>query len=310
MDRWLRGSTAAEPSPEPETDTLPVETVVNLAAEQPNDKGFSEIARLFRNSHAIAEPNSSSAEDQASHRQKMAATLRTWLGMDVALPRRSESLAGEVRTQDGVIIEHVAFPSEGSVLVPAWILRPERAASQTLPLEILLDARGKDVLVQQTDDDSPRMRARQGNLVVLPDLRTFGEACSTGTADVNAQALAWQRNSIVWGRPVTGMAVTDLQAVIDGMANRTYDDVDVDVNVQHVKLTANGSGDLAIAGLFAMLLDPRIMEADLDFAGACYEKRNLLLVPRVLLYGDIPRWAALVNDRQLQLRNVPPEAGE
>ncbi len=64
--------------------------------------------------------------------------------------------------------------------------------------------------------------------------------------------------------------------------------------MQHVKVVASGSGDLAIAGLFAMILDPRITDADLDFADACYEKRTLFLVPRVLLYGDVPRWAALV----------------
>ena len=98
--------------------------------------------------------------------------------------------------------------------------------------------------------------------------------------------------------------------MIDGIASQTYEDVDVDANVQHVRIVTSGSGDLAIAALFAMILDPRIVDADLDFANACYEKRNLLLVPRVLLYGDIPRWAGLVRDRKLQLRNVPPEAGE
>jgi pyrimidine-specific ribonucleoside hydrolase len=80
--------------------------------------------------------------------------------------------------------------------------------------------------------------------------------------------------------------------------------------VQHARIVTSGSGDLAIAALFAMILDPRIVDADLDFANACYEKRNLLLVPRVLLYGDIPRWAGLVGDRKLQLHNLPPEAGD
>ena len=71
-----------------------------------------------------------------------------------------------------------------------------------------------------------------------------------------------------------------------------------------------GSGDLAIAALFAMILDSRVSAADLDFAGASFGKRNLALVPRVLLYGDVPQWAALVADRKLRLRNVPPEAGD
>ena len=104
------------------------------------------------------------------------------------------------------------------------------------------------------------------------------------------------------------MAVTDLQAVIDGMASYTCDGVGATADTQHVRIVARGSGDLAAASLFAMILDPRVAEADLDFAHACYEQRTLMLVPRVLLYGDIPRWAGLVGDRQLQLHNVPPEA--
>ncbi len=48
LDRWLRGSTAAEPAAEPETATLPVDAVEQLAVEQPNDKGFGEISRLCR----------------------------------------------------------------------------------------------------------------------------------------------------------------------------------------------------------------------------------------------------------------------
>ena len=70
------------------------------------------------------------------------------------------------------------------------------------------------------------------------------------------------------------MAVTDLQVVIDGIASHTYEDVDVDANVQHVRIVTSGSGDLAIAALFAMILDPRIVDADLDFANACYEKSH------------------------------------
>jgi hypothetical protein len=59
-----------------------------------------------------------------------------------------------------------------------------------------------------------------------------------------------------------------------------------------------------------MILDQRVSAADLDFNGACYAKRNLALVPRVLLHGDVLQWAALTADRKLRLRNVPTEAGD
>ncbi|MFH1922735.1 MAG: hypothetical protein ABIP48_22965, partial [Planctomycetota bacterium] len=66
----------------------------------------------------------------------------------------------------------------------------------------------------------------------------------------------------------------------------------------------------AIAVLFAAALDRRITSADVDLAACCFEKRNLPLVSNVLQYGDVLEWAALVADRNLTLRNVPPEAGD
>ncbi len=48
---------------------------------------------------------------------------------------------------------------------------------------------------------------------------------------------------------------------------------------------------------------------DVDLAGACFEKRNLPLVSCVLEHGDVLQWAALLADRRLTLRRLPPEAG-
>jgi hypothetical protein len=47
----------------------------------------------------------------------------------------------------------------------------------------------------------------------------------------------------------------------------------------------------------------------LDLAGCCFEKRNMPLVSCVLQHGDVLQWAALLADRKVVLRNVPPEAG-
>ena len=71
-----------------------------------------------------------------------------------------------------------------------------------------------------------------------------------------------------------------------------------------------GSGDLAVAALFAAALDRRITDLDADLAGCCFAKRNLALVSRVLEHGDVLQWAALSAQRRLTLRNVPPEAGD
>ena len=101
-----------------------------------------------------------------------------------------------------------------------------------------------------------------------------------------------------------GMASTDLRSVLDGLASRP------DADSSRVRVISRGSGDLAIAALFAGAVDPRIVSADLDLARCCFEKRNLPLVPSVLCHGDVLHWAALWADRRLTLRNIPPEAGD
>ncbi len=304
LNRWLLGCDETQPEKEPETVTFPVEALKKLAVEQPNDRGFAELGRIYQQERAVAVPAITSRAEWQAYQRAMAKQLRSLLGEDTQLPRKGEDISLGSRTDGDLIIEHVGYASEGPVVVPCWALRPRENGQGKLPVELIMSVDGKDALLQATDSDSPRERARRGALVVLPDLRTCGESLSTGTKDQAAQEHAWQRNSVVWGRPVAGMAVTDLQAVLDGLARRT------DADVAHIRVTTRGCGDLAAAVLFGMALDNRLVEADLDFAGACFGKRNITIVPNILWYGDLLPWAAVIADRRLTLRNVPEEAGD
>jgi dienelactone hydrolase len=304
MERWLRGQAAPEPAAEPETQTFPVETLTKLSAAVAGDKGFAEIGRLYRAQRSVPVPPLSSRDDWQAYRQQMLGTLRNLLGEGATLARQVTAIRGSTKTEDRVVVEYVAYPSEGPILVPAIVLRPQGAPAAKLPVIVMLGAGGKESLLAETGSESPRGLAQRGSLVVLPDPRTYGELFSTGSKNASSQKQAWERNGIVWGRPVPGLAATDLRGVLDGIAER------VDSDPNRVTVLTRGSGDLAIAALFAMILDARVSAADLDFAGASFGQRNLALVPRVLLYGDVLQWAALVADRQLRLRNVPPAAGD
>jgi len=92
--------------------------------------------------------------------------------------------------------------------------------------------------------------------------------------------------------------------VLDGVAARP------DADAARVSVICRKSGESAIAALFAAALDPRIDAVDLDLAGCCFENRKLPLVSCVLQHGDVLQWAALLADRKVVLRNVPPEAGD
>ena len=200
------------------------------------------------------------------------------------------------------------YPSEGELLVPAIVIRPLQSTLHSplggkLPVTLMLGPSPKESLLAETGSDSARALAKKGSLVVLPDIRTFGEMFATAT-DREKQGQAWERNGIVWGRPVLGMAATDLRGLLDGIAARP------DADASRIAIVARGSGDLAAAAVFAAALDPRITALDVDLAGCCFAKRNVALVPRVLQHGDVLQWAALSARRMLTLRNVPPEAGD
>jgi hypothetical protein len=330
MERWVRGRPAPGPEIEPETKTFPVQTIQKLSTPVPEDKGFGQISRIYRAARGYRAPAIASAADWQSYRAKMTAALRHLLGEGVVLPRKAGPVQGPARTEADVIVERAGYPSEGGIVVPVVLLKlktppsppaplppttlrvvpgegsggtPPKVAAGKLPVAVMLGAGGKESLLAETGPASPRARACAGAMVVLPDVRTYGELFAT-TQNRARQALAWERNGIVWGRPVPGMAATDLAGVLDGVARRP------DVDPQRVTIVCRGSGDLAVAALFAAILDRRMTAVDLDLAGCCYEKRNLPVVACVLHHGDVLQWAALLADRKVVLRNVPAEAGD
>ncbi len=302
MERWVLGRNDAKLESEPETKTFAVETLSKLSAEVPGDKGFGEIGKIYERKRGYKAPRITSAAEWESYRKQAVPMLKDLLGDGAALPRKGAAIAGPLRSEGELAIQRVGYPSEGEIVVPAFVVRRKEAGGK-LPVVVLLAAGGKDSLLAATGPNSARGLAEKGALVVLPDVRCFGELFATGP-DEKSQRHAWERNGIVWGRPVLGMAATDLRGVLDGIAGRP------DADTARVEIVARGSGDLAAAALLAAALDPRIAEVDVDLAGCSFAKRNLALVSCILQHGDVLQWAALSANRKVALRNVPPEAGD
>ncbi len=304
MERWVRGNADAGPASEPEdTETFSVETLKDLSAEVPHNKGFAEIGRIYMEERSYKRPKLSTIDQWAEYRRGMLLALGGLLGIDAELPRTHTDLQKlGSQTDDGLLVEHVAYPSEGGLLVPTIVVRPQDT-EDILPVVILLSEAGKDAHLNQTAPGSPRQLAKEGSLVVLPDVRGHGAMFAT-TDNTDRQQAAWQRNGIVWGRPESGTTATDIRAVLDGISKRSGADL------TRVKIVTRKSGGLAVAALFAAAFDSRIKSADIDLAGHCFQKRDLPLVSNVLEHGDILEWAALLADRKLTLRGVPPEAGD
>ena len=316
MEKWLRGRDPGGPVPEPEVTTFPVHALTGLKAPMPGNKGFGEISRLVAKRIGYAVPELSSREQWATWRDGMRAALGELLGKP--LPRRDilRSMGTEVR--DGLSLQRLACPSEGDILVPALLLRPSEAKGK-LPVVVICDSRGKGELLAATGQDSPSELARRGALVVLSDVRFTGETalasfagrtghflkfklCSPGgEGEPKSFPAVWQRNAMLWGRPLPAMAVTDIQAVLDAVLARP--------DADPASVTLIGRGDVAVAALFAAALDPRIAAADINLASKCFRARTLPLVPFVLQHGDVLEFAALLADRRLRLAGVAEAAG-
>lgn len=305
IERWVHGRATADPITEPDDSMpFPPETLEALKTPPANDKGLAEISQIYSHRwHYEATTIGNPAEWQA-YRDRMIATLRRLLGLETVLPQRAKAPEPTLQRQGELIVEQTAYPSEGPILVPTLLLRRHDAVNQKLPVVIVLSGAGKDVLVKQGGANSPAAMAKAGALVVLPDLRPYGEMFSIGEKDADQQTAAWERNGVVWGRPTPGMSYTDLRGVLDAVLARP------DADPAQLSVVTRDSAGLAVTALFAAALDLRIVSADLDLTQSCFEKRNVPLVSNVLRHGDVLQWAALLADRKLTLRRLPVEAGD
>ena len=318
MEKWLRGKDHGGSVPEPETKTLPVEALSHLTAPVATDKGFSHISRLYAEKFHYVPPDIAGRRQWATYRKKMRAALRELLGEPGGLAKTKARVIG-AEDRDGVTIERVRCPSEANILVPTIVIRPT-ARKGRLPVVVICDGRGKDALLSATGEDSPVARARKGVLIVLPDVRFVGElslrafaglsqdlltfkACSPlGERKPDSLDAAWERNAMLWGRPIPGMAASDVRAVVNHAAARP------DADARNISLVARGTP--AIAALFAAALDDRIGSLDVDLNSKCFDTRTLPLVPFVLQHGDVLQWSALLATRRLVLAGLPKEAGD
>jgi dienelactone hydrolase len=263
-----------------------------------------------------------------SYRQSKIETLKQLLGDDLRLPTVGGLVpAFTQRTEAGLVVERGAFPGEAMIRVPCVVIHPSDPQGRW-PVVVVCNQTGKDKALENHGPGSPFDLARQGFLVALPDIRFIGELSPEVTAgevgpalmsfkpatmltpsadkasNVAGQRTAWERNAIVWGRPLAGMACTDLRAVLDGLAARP------DADLRKVKITSRDSAAVGMGALFAAVLDPRVTAIDIDLQGCSYEANSLPAIPFILRHGDVRQWAAVLADRQVTIHHLSAQAGD
>ncbi|MDP6544921.1 MAG: hypothetical protein QGH60_13085 [Phycisphaerae bacterium] len=316
MEKWLRGKDRGGPITEGEVKTPSVQAILKLKASVPNDKGLAHISRVHAKMRYVS-PKLTSRKEWEAYRHKMLLALGELLGTPLP-PQGKVKLIG-TENRDGLVIERLLCPSEGGLSVPTLVLRPDGRTGK-LPAVIIYSDRGKVEAMAAGGDNSPAALARSGKVVVLPDVRFTGELslgafaglsgklttfkpCSPlGEGRANSFPGVWRRNAMLWGRPVAGMAATDILAVVNYVATRK--------DVEQAKLSLVARGRTTVVSLLAAVLDPRIKALDADLASRCFADRKAPMIPFVLRHGDVLQWSALLADRKLKLAGLPEAAGD
>jgi hypothetical protein len=328
MEKWVRGKADAAIVQEPDNIQIitPPSDILQWEVKVHGERSFEAYAReTARPAITLGD----GADGWKTYRGQMTEALRQLLGVSQTLPAREKASAKEIHPSwaGGLEVEEILVPSEDRLLIPALVIHPPKDQPAT-GVEVYLTPAGRAAAEKEP---KPYLdRARQGALVVLPDVRfsgdysveqlasrlcwnssKFRQACGGPTlGDPAALAAAWDRNSILWGHPIPGMMIADLQRVLDFLAR------DRGMKGATVQVTARDSAALGLAALLGACLDPRIQAVDADFQGRCFEKtalwssdRNgLPTVSGILRYGDVPQWAALLADRRVTLRRLPQSA--
>ncbi len=328
-ERWVRGKAGAGIPAEPDGVRIvsPPKALLALPVAVPGERSYEDFRRTtFRRDDAIAP----GPEGWKAYRERMADALHELLGVAQALPVEGEIATRTVKAAwaGGARVEEWTVPSEGEISVPALVIAPPPGV-RVGGIEVILGDRRREAA--DANGAGLARKARRGMVVVLPDIRFTGDYGARSLAgklgpdllrfkqaaplsvpkEPDRQAAeiagAWDRNGVLWSRPVTGMMIHDLLRVIDAVTEKD------EWKGSPVRVTARDSAGTAAAALFGACLEARIKAIDADFRGFRYEKTPawrddltaLPLVTRILLHGDIPQWAAILADRTVTLRNLP-----
>ena len=293
MDKHLRDNTVAENGTEPtELYLFDLKTLQDHEVAIPGQP-LSALSEFYRK------------QDAALGLKPNRDVLSDMLGVDHVLPpEQQEVMTLSQSKQDGSMIRRVMIPGEGPLGISAIVLT-KQDVSKPQSVAIIIDKDGMDIA---PDTELSQSLLDAGYLVVIPDIRFVGSMsfdllaagkgrqyqtflpCSP-SADAGSAAdvrSAWNWMSLWWGRPITGMSVTDINLVV-GFAKQQYPDA------QEIRLVAKNSAEFAVAGLFAALLNPNITNLDVDLNEVSYKNGNLPFVPGILRYGDVSQWKDLLE---------------
>jgi cephalosporin-C deacetylase-like acetyl esterase len=306
LTRWLEGAENGQP-----------ESPVQLASAQDLQcTATGQVKTAFPGSKNVHSLNRERASRLATGRklspeQVRARALELTRYESPKAPLRVTSYGRIARP--GLTVEKLTYESEPGIAIPSLLFLPTSSVSQNsspMPGIILLDARGKSASAEDAE-----VLARAGNVVLVPDLRGFGETQpASARRESRIADFGDYRSSmtaLLVGKTMPGMRALDIIRGVDLLAGRR--------EVDPARIKAIGRDSAAVPLLYAALFDRRI--ASLAVAGmlSSYDSvvsesffRGLAdqIVPSALTYFDLPDIIAAIAPRRVAIFNSVNPLGQ
>jgi cephalosporin-C deacetylase-like acetyl esterase len=303
--RWLQGA----------EDTQPESPVRLASAEELQCTTTGQVKTAFPGSADVHSLNRERAARLANGRKREQMRSRA---LELT---RYESRQGPLRVtsygqfeRPGMRVEKLTYETEPGIVIPSLLFIPTSAVFQTRisrnPGIILLDARGKSGSAEDAE-----ALARAGNVVLVPDLRGFGET-QPGSLGRESRIgdFGDYRNSmtaLLVGKTMPGMRALDIIGGVDLLAGRS--------EVDPTRINAWGRDAAAVPLLYAALFDPRIASIAVSGMLSSYESvvsdnffRGLSdqIVPSALQYFDLPDLIGALAPRHAAIFNSVNPLGQ
>ena len=299
FNKYLKGINDPEAAMEPDIKIESIETLksLNLPGEPwgercnsmyfriADSKPMSAVADDYKQRFRFVPPHPKNKAEWNSYLSSLRTNVTRLLN-DVPVKGQEVWVPHTVKIAD-MPVEKMRIRSEPEIDVPVLLFRPQGEGRH--PAIILLHPDGKKVVVEKHIDLIKKLNS-QGIAVLLPDVRIMGELMVDTTVlqptfHYPMGPGTFATGTILWGRPYTGMQLTDVRACIDVLSSRH--------DIDPARLALMGIDGIGANTLFIGALEPRFAAVAVDAAGTIPQ------IFDILRYGDLPQAAALTAPRRL-----------
>ncbi len=315
MEKWLKNDKKAILSPEDsDINIIEPEKLRNLPVDMPGGySGVSALSKIWRDNYGYTDPEINQKEDWLSWHVQFVASVKNILGIEYRLKSKTKFEIMSEKLIQGVTVKQLNIPSEGSVFLPT--VTAQHGFGKPKHLMIFLNKEGSRYLFDNVE--SFKKYLSDEIILAMPDVRFFGNLSIAHLAEyinlndmpydekVSKVTRAWDRNSILWGRPLSGMTAIDIKNVI-GFLSEYYK-----VQFKSVRIIADfdsenrhDSINTALGTLFAAAFDSRITEVEVDLGNFTFKNGREIVLPNILKYGDVQQILYLLANKNLTVHNL------